>query len=89
MEWIYCTSKNLGPESDSSSIMLYLGPSVEEAEKAVGSFTKYQKEEKDFPTNYLDIYSAIPRNMERELIQYFTADGWWYSIVRFKFDEVR
>lgn len=85
--WIYATSKNTGPTWTGSDpvTLVYLGTSVEEAEVAVGNFTRYAKTEDKFPVNFLHIYSAIPRNyVEWELIQYYMADGWWYSIVRFQ-----
>jgi hypothetical protein len=63
--------------------MLYLGTSVSEAEQAVGDFDKYAVGESRFPQNFPNAYSAIPATMERELIQFFTVDGWWYSIVMF------
>lgn len=78
---LYCTSKNRGPSWNSDSVqMLYLGTSIEKAEKAVGKFSQYAKEEKDFPKNYPESYSALPRDTKREMIQYYMADGWWYSI---------
>jgi hypothetical protein len=67
--------------------MLYLGTSIEEAQNAIGDFSKYEQEEKDFPKKFLDIYSALPRKIEREIVQYFSADGWWYSIVAFNLEE--
>jgi hypothetical protein len=79
---VYCTSKNTGPSYQSDPVhMLYLGTSIKEAEAAVGDFVKYQKDETGFPVNYPEHYSAIPRKMEREMLQFFMADGWWYSIV--------
>jgi hypothetical protein len=85
---VYCTTKNTGPSWRSDPLqILYLGTSVKAAEEAVGKFTKYAKEEKDFPVNYPHVYSAIPEEIERELIQFFMVDGWWYSIVMFELHE--
>ena len=86
---VYATTKNSGPTYGRDPLTLvYIGTSVEEAEKAVGDFVKYQKPEEKFPTNYLHIYSAIPRDVVKwDLIQYYMADGWWYSIVMFELEE--
>lgn len=86
---IYCVSKNTGPtwSGPDPVHMVYLGTSIKEAEEAVGTFTQYQKEKDRWPVNYLDIYTALPRGMEFEMIQYFMADGWWYSIVMFTLEE--
>jgi len=84
--WVYCTSKNKGPSwNDDPVRMMYVGTSVKDAEAAVGDFSKYQKDEKDFPKNYPELYSALPLDFEREMIQFYMADGWWYSIERFQF----
>lgn len=81
---VYCTSKNRGPSwAEDPITMLYLGTSMHEAEQAVGDFKKYKKSKDKFPINYPNSYSAIPATMEREMIQYFMADGWWFSIVMF------
>lgn len=82
--WLYCTSKNSGPSWTHDPVtMLYLGTSVAKAEQAVGDFAKYQKEEKDFPSHHIELYNALPNDHPFELIQWYMADGWWYSIVRF------
>lgn len=74
---VYCTTKN------DPLKLVYLGTSVAEAEAAVGDFSKYQKPKEKFPVNFLDTYSVVPTILNWELIQYFAADGWWYSIVMF------
>lgn len=82
--YIYCTSKNSGPTwGKDPLLMLYLGTSVKDAEEAVGDFSRYQVEEDRFPRdpNY---YTALSYNLEKEIIQFYMADGWWYSIFRFK-----
>lgn len=84
---IYATSKNTGPSYTSDPIRLvYLGTSVKEAEEAVGNFDRYAKEAKDFPSTK-GWYSALPQGLDREMIQYFAADGWWYSIEMIEFKE--
>lgn len=83
---VYAVSKNTGPSWQSDPVhLVYLGTSVKEAEEAVGNFQKYAKTE--FPKTYPEAYSALPRTLEREMIQYFVADGWWYSIEMFKLEE--
>lgn len=84
---VYCTSRNTGPSWSSDPVhMVYLGTSVKEAEEAVGDFSKYQKEE--FPnTQTMKSYCALPRHIEFEMIQFYMADGWWYSIVMFELNE--
>lgn len=84
--WIYVTSKNTGPSMSlpDPTHLLYLGTSVKDAEEAVGDFQKYAKHPTEFPKSFPESYSALPRKMKREMIQYFMADGWWYSIERFE-----
>ena len=86
---VYCTSRNTGPSYNSDPIhMLYLGTSIEEAEKAVGDFSKYQRPESRWPSpGSRSIYTALPNVMKKELIQYYMADGWWYSIFMFNLKE--
>lgn len=80
--YVYCTSGNL---SSSVPQIMYLGASVNEAEKAVKDFERYYREEKDFPRNFLDTYSAIPKSLINwEMIQWYAADGLWVSIVVFE-----
>ena len=88
---IYAVSKNTGPSMSSPDPvhLLYLGTSVREAEDVVGDFQKYAKLEREggFPTVVSrHIYSALPRGLDREMIQFFMADGWWYSIEMFELE---
>lgn len=86
---VYCTSKNTGPSwSIDPTHMLYLGTSFEEAEKAVGDFVQYRKEEKIFYhlNRIPELYSALPKNIEWRMVRWYTADGYWYSIVQFYLD---
>lgn len=82
---IYCTSRNRGPSWNAESVRIaYLGTSVKEAEKAVGNFEPFQKDEDHFPKNYPDRYSAIPRDIiDWDLIQFYMCGGRWCSIVMF------
>ncbi len=81
---VYCTSRNEGSEHITVH-MVYLGTSLEKAVKSIGYFSRYQQD--DFPTRFIDSYSAIPRDTDREFVRYYTADGWWYSIVMFELEE--
>ncbi len=84
---VYVTSKNSGPtwSGPDPVTMLYLGTDINKAEEAVGNFTKYWKEE--HPKQYKEIYTALPQGMEFEMIQFYMADGWWYSIVATDIEE--
>ncbi len=83
--WMFATSKNTGPSWGSDPVYLeYLGKDINEAEKVVGDFSRYQKDEKDFPKEFPDIYTALPRGMNFEMMRWYMADGWWYAIHRFK-----
>lgn len=87
---VYATTKNTGPSWNSDPLhLLYLGTSVKEAEEAVPeNFQRYQKEEKDWPTPPLrKLACALPRDIDHELVQYYMADGWFYTIVMFKLEE--
>jgi len=81
---IYVTSRNTGPSFSSDPIyMLYLGPSYHDAIAAVGSnFLKY---EKPMVSEYPKLFSALPKATERELVRYYEADGWWYSVEKVEF----
>ena len=83
---VYCTSKNSGPSYGSDPVSLkYIGSSLDEAIEAVGNFARY---ETTFPvTVYPDMYSAIPSYLEREIVKFYLADGWWYSIVKITISE--
>lgn len=83
---VYFTSKNTGPSWGSDpKHLVYVGTSLDEAMAAVGDFARY---EKPWPLNtmYPDIYSALPSDTEREMIKYYMADGWWYTVVMVKFE---
>lgn len=83
---VYCTSKNSGPESGTIH-MVYLGTSVDKATEAVGNFVKYRTDTSLFPKEFLHSYTALPRDIKFTLLQYYPADGWWYSVVLFDLHE--
>lgn len=79
---IYVTSKNSGPSWHSDPVFLiYIGTSLEEAVDAVGDFKRYERD--PFPTK--SFYSALPKDIEREMVHYYAADGWWYSVEKVVF----
>ncbi len=82
---LYCTTKNTGPSWGQDPLyMMYLGTSIEEARDAVEeSFRRCEVTRDKFPTQYPNIWSAIPAKMDREFVAFYSADGWWYSIVKF------
>lgn len=80
---IYVTSKNTGPSwTLDPKHVLYIGTSLEEAESHIMTFARYERPFN--PQAYYDekLYSAIPENMDREMIKFYEADGWWCSIVK-------
>lgn len=82
---IYCTTRNAGPSWHSDALfMKYLGTSIEDAEAVVGDFSRYQKDETHFPIEFPKPYSALPKNIKWEMVRYYSADGWWSSIVMFE-----
>lgn len=91
---LYCTSRNTNPYSTLSSDCLrvvYLGTSLEEAEKLVGDFRKYEIESNSsmhWPTKqrFVDTYTALPSVIPVEYLKFYSADGYWYSIVKFEFE---
>jgi len=85
---LYATTKNIGPTSFGPGplFLVYLGPSLEEARKAVGDFQKYEKPMGAWYKKYPDLYSAIPRRLPRKFVAYYMADGWWYTIVKINFE---
>lgn len=86
---VYCVTKNTGPTwtGPDPLHMVYLGTSIQEAEESVGYFSQYQRDEPRWPVNFREIYTVIPKALEPEMIQYYMADGWWYSIVMFELKE--
>lgn len=81
---VYCTSKNTGPSYHSDPIhMVYLGTSVDKAIRAVGKFSKYEKNQSQYPREFMKSFTALPLAVDSVLIKYYMADGWWYSIVVF------
>lgn len=85
--YAYCTSKNNGPESSSAPpTVLYLGTSLDDAEKSVTKeFRRYKKTSENFPTRFPEAHSALPKaSTDWEMVEYYAADGWWISIVRFE-----
>lgn len=81
---VYCTSKNTGPSWQSDPItIVYLGPVLRDAIEAVGDFQKYSREELPI-TEFKNGKSALPRMIDFEFVNYYMADGWWYTIVSFE-----
>jgi hypothetical protein len=81
MMQVYATSKNTGPSYHGDPIrLIYLGSDLQKARESVGTFARYQRE---FNVSYPELYSALPRDIDWEMVEYFMADGWWYSIVQF------
>lgn len=61
-----------------------MGTSITDAEKAVGEFSIYQRDQDHFPKNYPDRYSAIPRDVvDWEIIQFYLCGNRWCSIIMF------
>lgn len=84
---VYLTSCNTGPtwSGPDPVHVKYLGTNILKADAAVGDFRKYWKEQ--HPSEHRDLYTALPRGMIFEFVQYYMADGWWYSIVAFNLVE--
>lgn len=86
---VYCTSHNSGPSWHSDSVYItYIGTSIEKAEEVIGDFIRYEKDKTEFPINFPKIYSGLPKDIEWEMIAYYMADGWWYSIVMFELKDM-
>lgn len=84
---IYVTSKNV-EYGRSPSKIVYIGSFVSEAESVVGEFVNYQRNANEFPSETVrKAYSALPLDMDREMIQFYMYDGWWYSIEMFELEE--
>ncbi len=84
--YIYVTStNNLMGQPTHTARMLYLGTNVRYAEKAVGEYENYQQE--NMPNQPL-IYSALPHDTKREIIQFYQCGEWWYSIERLDVSEL-
>jgi len=89
---VYVTTKNSGPSWGRDPLHIeYIGTSFEKAHDAVEfGFRKYKVEDINFwtrndPTG--GIWSAIPYKMPRQMVSFYTADGWWYSIVKIELME--
>lgn len=85
---VFFTSKNTGPSWVSeSAYLVYFGTDFQEALNAVDvNMRRYevQWEEYKKDRDYLRIYSALPQNVDWEMVRFFAADGWWESIVKVK-----
>lgn len=82
---IFATSRNTGLTRWGLDLvqLVYLGNSLEEAEIVVGEFSKYEREY-DRGEEYRILHSALPRNVDWTMVKYYSADGYWYSIVSFE-----
>jgi hypothetical protein len=81
---VFFTSKNTGPTwtGPDPISLCYIGTDLEKAIEAVGYFVRYEVDDINdcYYTSYPKSCSALPRDHERELVKYYTADGWWYTI---------
>lgn len=87
---VYFTSKNSGPSwADEKKTLLYVGISLTDAQEAVGEgFRKYKQdlsEVRKYRFPYL--FSAVPEKMKFKFVEFYHADGWWYSIVSIDIQE--
>lgn len=85
---LYVTSTDLVELGKPRTVrMVYLGTSVGDAERAV-RLINYEKSEEHFPSVEMrKAYSALPRSVEREMIQFYMNGGLWYSIETFEIEE--
>jgi hypothetical protein len=87
---VFATSKNKGPTWSGldPTTLVYLGTSFDEAELAVGGFSKYERDGAEWPwVESEKIYAGLPREIDWEMVKWYMADGWWYSIVMFELKE--
>lgn len=87
---IYAVSKNDWAPHNDRVYLVYLGTSVQKAEDSVGNFLRYAKiEEKGQfpPVKSRNLYSALPKEMQRDMIQFFANGGQWFSIEMFELKE--
>jgi hypothetical protein len=83
---VYCTTKNSGPSTvHEDYYMIYLGTDLKEAIEVVGDFQRYERGEKFFPKS--QFFTALPYAIEFEMVRYYMADGWWYTVVKFELEE--
>jgi hypothetical protein len=81
---LYVVSKNSGPTWTGLDIikLIYLGTSFEEAIDSVGDMRRYEKE--PYTPNKIGdrdyFYSALPQKVERKIVRWYAADGWWVVI---------
>jgi hypothetical protein len=79
---IYLTSKNAGPNWDADPMtVVYLGASYHDAKAVVPAI--FQRNEDDVSKyRYPQHYTACPIETDHKFCHLYTADGWWYSIVK-------
>lgn len=84
---IYITSQNTGPTwtGPDPIHMNYIGPSIEEAIKAVGEMTRYARIWNPDHHQFPELYSVLPKDTPREMLHYYMADGWWATVVAVDF----
>ena len=86
---IYSVSKNCGLGENRHACLAYLGTSVREAEDVVGDFQKFAKLERQGgfpPIVNRKQFSALPKELDREMIQFFIYSFRWYSIEMFELE---
>jgi hypothetical protein len=81
---VFCTSKNSNPSwaGPDPWHVVYIGTSLEEELEAVGTFVRYEKPFEPFNRSYIPY--ALPHGIEKKVVRFYTADGWWFSIVKFQ-----
>jgi len=86
---IYAVSRNDWAPRNDIVLLVYLGTSVKNAEESVGNSLRYAKIEREggFPTIVSrKLYSALPQEIDREMIQFFMHGGQWHSIEMFELE---
>lgn len=65
--------------------LIYVGLSVTEAMDKVSEFQKYERDISEIG-EFTSTYTALPRDQKFEMVKFYGVDGWWYSIVKVKFE---
>lgn len=88
--YIYVTSTNdLMSQPTHTARMIYMGTDVKKAENVISErYQNFWQPNENFPKEpFSDIYSALPPEIQREMIQFYICNEFWYSIELVEFED--
>lgn len=84
MDIYFTTRRNRTHFNLNPNVLVYLGPSLDEAISSVGTLVDYEQTP---PLHHQEFYSAIPQSINREFVAYYENESFWFSIVKVHFED--